>query len=279
MFCFAKITGEILRSASKCVIAARYGIGVDNIDIPVCTELGIVVTNVPDYCIEEVVDHTIGMIFALNHRIVQDDRAVKLGGWINRASNRSVLRISDSVLGIIGFGRIGRAVAKRAAGFGMRIIAHDPVLQEGQEVEDGVRIVSLDTVIGQSDFITVHIPLTDDTYHIIGKDELSGMKPGAILINCARGGLVDEIALTEMLESGHLGGAGLDVLEDVGVLPSYPLLQCDNLIVTPHTAFFSNASSLELQTRTAEEVIRVVNGKYPNNIINPEVIGRSRVKI
>ena len=278
MFCFASVTGEVLRSAPKCVVASRYGIGVDNIDSATATELGIVVTNVPDYCIDEVADHAIGMILALNRRLGQHDRLVKSGGWADLKLNQSMRRMKDATLGIIGFGRIGRAVAVRGSVFCGRVIAYDPLLEAGTSA-DGVECMSFDELIRESDFITVHVPLMSSTEGLIGAAELDMMKDDAIVVNCARGGLIDEAALAQALADGRIGGAGLDVLEPSPPAEDHPLLAFDNVIITPHTAFFSQASTLELERRTAQEVVRVLNGARPENFINPEVSGRSRVGI
>lgn len=278
MFCFAQVTEKVLRSAEKCVVASRYGIGVDNVNIPVCTELGIVVTNVPDYCIDEVTEHTLGMVIALNRRLVPHNAAVKAGGWSRVKLDRPMRRMSGATFGVIGYGRIGRSVAAMANALGMKVLTFDPMLKPGQDA--GVaESVSLADVLANSDFISVHVPLTDQTRGMIGKSELAAMRPGAIIVNPARGGLIDEFALADALSSGHIGGAGLDVMEPAPPAAGHPLLKQENVIITPHTAFFSQASTLELETRTAKEVIRVVNGGEPENFINPGVRGRSRAGI
>ncbi len=275
MFCFAQVTGEVLRNASRCVVASRYGIGVDNVDIPTATELGIVVTNVPDYCMDEVTDHAIGMILALNRRLVPHDREVKDGGWANVVLDQPMHRTRGATLGILGFGRIGRSIADKAVGFGMNIIAYDPLIAPGQSI-DGVEIVSFEDVLRRSHFITVHTPLTPETEGMIGADQLATMMPGSIIVNCARGGIIEEDALADALHSGHLAGAGLDVLEPAPPRADHPLLSAPNIIITPHTAFFSQASTIELERRTAQEALRVLNGNKPENLINPDVLGKSR---
>ena len=232
MFCFAQVTGNVLRAAEKCKVASRYGIGVDNIDIPTATELGIVVTNVPDYCMDEVTDHAIGMILALNRRLGQHDAQVKAGGWAGVALDQPMHRTRGATLGILGYGRIGRAIADKAVGFGMNIIAYDPLIEPGQSIGD-VEIVSFEDVLKRSHFITVHTPLTPETEGMIGADQLASMMPGSIIVNCARGGIIQEPALADALHSGNLAGAGLDVVE---------------------------------------EALRVLNGNPPENLINPDVL-------
>ena len=278
MFCFAQVTGDVLRAAAKCMVASRYGIGVDNIDIPTATELGIVVTNVPDYCMDEVTDHALGMILALNRRFGQHDAEVKAGGWASVALNQPMHRTRGATLGILGFGRIGRSIAEKAVGFGMDMVAYDPLIEPGQTI-DGVEIISFEDVLKRSHFITVHTPLTPETEGMVGADELAMMMPGSIIVNCARGGIIEEEALAEALRSGHLAGAGLDVVEPAPPPDDHPLLGAPNIIITPHTAFFSQASTVELERRTAEEAIRVLNGDAPENLINPDVLGKSRVGI
>ena len=275
MFCFAQVTGQVLESATNCKIAARYGIGVDNVDIPKATELGIVVTNVPDYCMDEVTDHALGMILALNRRLVPHNRSVLSGGWDTVALNQPMHRTRGATLGIVGFGRIGRSLADKAVGFGMHILTYDPLIKPGTPL-DGVTAVSFDDLLKESDFISLHVPLIPSTENLISAPQLAKMKSGSILINCARGGLIDEEALAVALQSGHIAGAGLDVVEPTPPDPNSALLSQENVIITPHTAFFSQASTLELERRTAGEVVRVLNGETPENLINPDVLGTAR---
>lgn len=275
MFCFAQVTGKVLEGATDCKIAARYGIGVDNVDIAKATELGIVVTNVPDYCMDEVTDHALGMILALNRRLVPHSNTVMDGGWNDVVLNQPMHRTRGATLGIVGFGRIGRSLAAKAVGFGMNILTFDPLIEPGTDL-DGASAVTLDEVLTRSDFVSLHVPLVPATENMISAPELALMKPGSIIVNCSRGGLIDEDALAASLASGHTAGAGLDVVEPTPPNPSSPLLKQENVIVTPHTAFFSQASTLELEQRTAQEVIRVLGGQMPENLINPDVLGTAR---
>tara|TARA_B110000438_G_scaffold169354_1_gene161874 strand:+ start:7637 stop:8620 length:984 start_codon:yes stop_codon:yes gene_type:complete len=275
LFCFKEIDSEILEAAKICKVAARYGIGVDNIDIKKCTELGIVVTNIPDYCLEEVSDHAISMIISLNRRIYEHWSLVKNGGWNDLNLDIPVLRLSESILGIVGFGRIGKTISKRISSLGIKSIAYDPFLNTGDIIDD-VEIVSFENLLEKSDFITVHVPLNESTHHLFSEDEFKKMKNNAILINCARGGLVDENAASIALSNGDIGGVGLDVIEDISANHISPLYENKNVIITPHTAFFSKSSGEELQTRTSEEIVRVIYGNTPQNFINPEVKKSSR---
>ncbi len=283
MFCFAQVTGNVLRAAEKCMVASRYGIGVDNIDIPTATELGIVVTNVPDYCMDEVTDHAIGMILALNRRLGQHDAQVKAGGWASVALDQPMHRTRGATLGILGYGRIGRSIADKAVGFAMNIIAYDPLIEAGQTIpidaNNKTEITTFEDILKRSHFITVHTPLTPETEGMIGADQLASMMPGSIIVNCARGGIIQEQALADALHNGHLAGAGLDVVEPAPPPDDHPLLHAPNIIITPHTAFFSQASTIELERRTAEEALRVLNGNHPENLINPDVLGKSRIGI
>ncbi|MFL2653669.1 MAG: C-terminal binding protein [Dehalococcoidia bacterium] len=278
LFCFREISSDLLEATSKCKVASRYGIGVDNIDIQKCTELGIVVTNIPDYCLEEVSDHAIGMILALNRRINDHSNMVKNGGWYDLDLDIPVQRLSESILGIVGFGRIGRTIANRISALGIKCIAFDPLLNLGEKI-DNVEIVSFNNLLEMSDFITVHVPLNEQTHHLFSEKEFKAMKDNAIIVNCARGGLIDEIAASNALSNGQIGGIGLDVIEDTSKSPTSPLFINKNVIITPHTAFFSKASNEELQRRTAEEIVRVIKNKKPENFINPEVIGNTRLDI
>ncbi len=278
MFCFAHITQDILNNATKCKIAARYGVGLDNIDIDTCTKLGIVVTSVPDYCISEVSDHVFAMLLTLNRRIVQHNNSVRALGWSSVSLNSHIIRTSESIIGIIGFGRIGREVARKARTFGMQILTYDPILEIGTAV-DGAKVVTMEQLLKESDFVTLHIPLNSSTYKIIGATQLESMKQTAILINCSRAGIIDEKALVQQLNTGKLGGVGLDVVEDMSLNTLQPLLNMDNVIITPHTAFFSQHSVRELQRKTALSVTTLLAGKVPTNLVNPQVIGRSRAGI
>ncbi len=275
MFCFAQVTSKVLEAATQCKIAARYGIGVDNVDIPKATELGIVVTNVPDYCMDEVTDHAFGMILALNRRLVPHTRDVVRGCWNDVALNQPMHRTRGATMGIVGYGRIGRSLAAKAIGFGMNILTYDPMIEPGSSIE-GATATTLDELLEESDFVSLHVPLLPSTENMISAPELARMKKGSIIVNCARGGLIDENALASALESGHIAGAGLDVVEPTPPNPSSPLLAQENVIITPHTAFFSQASTVELEERTAGEVVRVLAGDKPENWINPEVSGNAR---
>ncbi len=279
MTCFAPVTRELLNEASKCLVVARYGIGVDNIDVDACTELGILVTNVPDYCVDEVSDHVMAMLLAWNRRLAHFDAQVKKGQWDKTDLTVPVMRLRGRKLGIVGFGKIGKAVCQKAKAFGLEVLAFDPYVSSETATALGARLVDLPRLLQESDFVTLHTPLTPETRHIIGEKQLMRMKPSAFLINAARGPLVDDKALYRALTQGWIAGAGLDVLEEAPPPPDYPLLQLDNVIITPHVAFFSQQSLQELERRSAAEVARVLRGEMPENVVNKQVLGKARAKL
>jgi D-3-phosphoglycerate dehydrogenase len=277
--CFAKVTEKVVRAAKRCLVVGRYGVGVDNIDVNTATELGIVVTYVPDYCVDEVSDHVIGLLLAWNRRIVLFDRSTKTRGWGSAGLGMRIMRLRGKTLGVVGFGRIGRSVCSRALAFGMEVLAYDPLVSAENVARSGARRVALPALLRSSDFVTLHTPLLPETRSLIGRAELSQMKADAFLINAARGPLIDEDALYDALTSGRIAGAGLDVLVDLSPPLDHRLVQLDNVIVTPHTAFFSQEAVLELEERAAGEVARVLQGRMPDNVVNPQVLSHSRAKL
>ena len=277
--CFEKVTEKVVRAAERCVVIGRYGVGVDNIDVATATELGIVVTYVPDYCVDEVSDHVFALLLAWNRRIVLFDNATKRVGWGAEGLGMRIMRLRGKKLGVVGFGRIGREVARKALAFGMEVLASDPVISPETAAEHGAVMVDLPDLLRESDFVTLHAPLVPATEKMIGAAELEAMKSEAFLVNAARGPLIDEDALRDALTTGRIAGAGLDVLVDLDPPTDHPLVTLDNVIVTPHTAFFSQEAVLELEERAAGEVARVLSGRMPDNPVNPEVFAHSRATI
>ena len=277
--CFAKVTERVVRAAEKCVVIGRYGVGVDNIDVDTATELGIAVTYVPDYCIPEVSDHGMAMLLSWNRRIVFFDRATKTKGWGTEGRGMRIMRLEGKKLGVVGFGRIGRAVAARARAFGLQVLVADPFVTAEAAQEAGAVKMELLELLSESDFVTLHSPLIPQTQGMMGKDEFAQMRPDAFLINAARGGLIDEDALYDALTSGQIAGAGLDVLVDLDPPLDHRISQLENVIITPHTAFFSQEAVLELEERAAGEVVSIFQGKMPDNLVNPAVLDHSRTKI
>ena len=279
MTCFAQVTPAVVRAAERCRVISRYGVGVDNIAVDVATALGIPVTYVPDYCVDEVSDHVMALLLTWNRQVGFYDAAAKAGRWEGVPSPHPLTRLRGQTIGIVGFGRIGRAVAAKARAFGLSAVAHDPYLPDDAPLPDGVTAASLDDLLAAADYVTVHTPLNDETRGLIGTPALARMKPSAYLINCARGSIVDETALYTALREGHIAGAGLDVMESASPPADHPLFLLDNVIVTPHVAFLSQQSVLELEVRTARATVDVLQGRMPEFLVNPAVLPHSRVKL
>jgi D-3-phosphoglycerate dehydrogenase len=267
---YAKVTGEMIQQMKRCRIISRFGIGVDNVDLPVATSKGIVVTKVPDYCLDEVSDHTMALLLSLVRKIPFSNTRVQAGRW-EMPSVVPIHRLRGTTLGLMGFGRIPQLVAPKAQAFGMKVIACDPYIPEEVMSRAGVKRVEFAELIRTADYITIHAPLLPDTHHLFNADVFRQMKPTAYLVNTARGPLVDEAALAKALDQGQLAGAALDVVEKEP-FSNTALLGRDNLILTPHTAFYSEESLVDLQTKAAEEVVRVLSGQAPRNPVNPEAL-------
>lgn len=278
MVTYAPIPAELIRQLRRCRIIARFGIGVDNVDVAAATQAGIVVTNVPDYCIDEVSDHALAMLLALARRLVQADRSVRAGAW-SVSALAPIHRLRGRTLGLVGFGKIARALAQKARALGLEVLAYDPYLSREFVEAQGARPVGFEELLQRSDFISIHVPLTPETRHLFDDAAFQKVKPGACLINTARGPIVDEGALIRALESGRLAGAALDVLEQEPPRPDSPLLRREDVILTPHSAFYSEESLVELQTKAAEEVVRVLQGQAPRNPVNPEVLSATHSRV
>jgi len=273
--CFAQVTDKVLRAAEKCIVVGRYGVGVDNIAVDTATELGMAVTYVPDYCVEEVSDHVLGLLLTWNRRVAYFDRMVKTSGWGSLSLTMPILRLRGKKLGIVGFGRIGQVVCRKALAFGFEVLTSDPFVPAETATQLGASMVGMQELLRESDFITLHSPLIPETRNLIGAAELDLMKSTAFLINCARGPLIDEEALYEALKNDRIGGAGLDVLVEAHPAPDHPLLKLENAIITPHVAFFSEEAVLELEERAAEEVAAVLQGRMPENLVNKDVLAHA----
>ncbi|MFD5157064.1 C-terminal binding protein [Streptomyces hawaiiensis] len=260
--CWAPVSAAAIEASPALGIVARLGVGLDNIAVDTATERGVWVTNVPDYCVEEVSDHAVGMVLAWTRGLTAFDRAVRAGRW-NPASAR-LRRLSTLTCGIVGYGRIGRATAHKLGAFGCRILAHDP---HAPNDAAGVEMAGLEELLRRSDVVILHVPLTPGTYHIIGAEQLALMKPGGLLVNVSRGGLVDTGAVVKALDSGQLDGAAFDVLESEPHVPA-ELLEQQGALLTPHVAFSSDASVTELRRRAAEEVVRILAGEAPAHACN-----------
>jgi D-3-phosphoglycerate dehydrogenase len=257
MTCWAEVSAGSIVASKPLKIVARLGVGLDNIAVHAATERGIWVTNVPDYCVEEVSDHAVGFALAWTRGLIHFDREVRAGRW--DPASAKLRRLASLTCGIVGFGRIGRATARKLAAFGCRLLAHDPALKAEAE---GVPCVDLESLLRQSDIVVVHAPLLASTHHLINRERLALMPRGGLLINVSRGGVVDTDAVTESLQSGHLSAVGLDVLEAEPNVPA-ALVAEPGAMLTPHVAFSSDASIVELRRSAAEEVVRVLRGHAP----------------
>jgi D-3-phosphoglycerate dehydrogenase len=262
---YAKLPGDLLRQLTRCKAIGRFGLGVDNIDLPAAKELGIAVNYVPDYCLREVSDHAMALLLALARKVPFSNRLVQSGRW-EVPPIVPLRRLDGQVLGLVGFGNIPRALAPKAKAFGLNVLTHDPYVKPEALAAAGVEGVSFDDLLARSDFISVHAPLMPQTRGLMNAAAFAKMKKGALLINTARGPLVDEAALVAALDAGQLGGAALDVVTTEPLAKDSPLLGRDNVIVTPHTAFYSVEALEELQTKCASDVARVLSGEkavYP----------------
>jgi len=276
MVVYAKITKRIINSATKLKGIVRYGIGVDNIDLEAATAKGVVVANVPDYAIETVADHAWALILALVRRIVIADKYVRnrlyIGKWTNPPEYLRGIDLSGKVLGLVGVGRIGREVAKRAKGFGVKILGYDPYISSDVAKEFGIELVNLDTLLSESDIISIHCPLTKETYHLINEDKIRLMRKRPYIINTARGAIIDEKALYKALKEGWIAGAALDVFEIEPPPENNPLFELDNVVLTPHIAWYTEEALRRLEMSAVEEAIRILRGELPRNIVNREVL-------
>lgn len=267
----SNITARVIHALESCKIMVRYGVGVDNINVPAATQMGIMVSNVLDYCVEEVADHALALILSLARKVVFSARRVQAGEWSIK-NLRPLRRLSGQTVGVVGYGRIGKMLAKKASAVGFKVLAHDPFVgAEGFEA-DGITFVSLETILGESDFVSLHTPLTEDTAGMIGKKELDQMKDSACLVNVSRGALVDEAALITALEENRIAGAGLDVLVEESANPDNPLQKLEQVIVTSHTAFYSEEAIQDLQRKAAQKVVTALSGQIPDPLVNPEVL-------
>lgn len=279
LFNWAEVSEDVVRAAKKCKILSRYGVGIDNVPTNLATELGILVTNIPDYCMEEVTDHAMGLLLTLNRRIFQFDRLVRDGNAGSMDLSVNVLKLRGHTLGLVGIGRIGGLMIAKAQAFGLEVIAYDPYISDKQAEAMNVKKVELTELAKESDFISLHAPLTPETKWVVDEGFLRSMKPTAFLVNVARGPLVKTDAIVQALRENWIAGAALDVLEEEPVPADHPLIDLENVILTPHSAFFSQQSIQELAFRCANQVKDVLSGKIPENVRNPDVLSNSRATL
>ena len=274
-----ELTADLVAEMKRCRVIVRCGAGYDNIDLQAAGEKGIVVSNVPDYGVDEVADHTMAMLLASARGLPKAERRLRgpLVPW-DRAAIEPVPRLGDQTLGIIGCGRIGTAVLERARGFKMRILVCDPYLRPGMNKALGFEWVGLGKLLAESDFVTLHTPLTEETRNLIDREAIGKMRDGSVLVNTSRGAVVDDTALVDALRAGKLGGAGIDVLPDEPPTPEMPLMALwredseppVNLIITPHVAYYSEAALMEMRTRGVAELRRVLEGRPPRQCVNSQ---------
>lgn len=266
--CWAKVTSKVVQAARSCRIICRMGIGLDNIDIATATSKGILVTNTPDYCVTEVADHAMGLLLAVtrnigffHHRTKQQEYDLRAGPTMHRLQGRT--------LGLFGFGKTGQLVFQRARACGLNVIACTP---SGNDYGTGCRMVTFDELIETSDYLSLHAPLTEQNRHVFNVEAFGRMKTGVVIINTARGSLIDPAALSDAIQGGRVSGAGLDVFEPEPPDLSLPLYRDERVIATPHAAFVSEESLLDMRTTVARQIAAVLTGECPENVVNPQVL-------
>lgn len=269
---------KVIESLERCRLVSNTQIGYDSIDVAAATERGILVTNVPDYCTEEVSDHAMALLLACARKIVPLNEAARKGQWGLSASGVEIQtgiwprmsRLQGQTLGLLGLGKVSRALVPKARGFQLRVIAYDPYVPPEIARQMGVALVDWKQLLRESDFLSVHAALAPETRHILSTEAFMEMKPTACLINTARGGFIDEAALYQALKNGEIAMACLDVTDPEPPDPKSPLLTLDNVIITAHSAFFSPTSEAERWHRPVEEVARVMRGEWPRALVNPQ---------
>ncbi len=262
-----EINADVIQAAEHLKVIARYGVGIDRVDLQAASQRGIVVTNTPGANAAAVAELAIALLLALARKIPETNQAIKLGEWPRIKG----ISLREKTVGLIGFGNIGRAVAARLAGFDVRILATDPYLQPELVAEFSVKLIPLPDLLSQADFVSLHLPAQASTIGLVDADFLAQMKPGALLINTARGELIQETALCEALASGHLGGAGLDCFSQEPPAPDHPLLEFENVILTPHTGSHTDDAIDQLGWMSLRSCLGVLRGEHVENVVNPEV--------
>ena len=272
------VTRSVMGALEGLKVVARTGVGYDVIDVPAATELGVIVVNIPDIWVREVANHALALLLAWNRKIVVLDRQVHAGVWGAGVPGERTGSLHGETVGIVGLGNIGSAFARRVAALETKVIACDPYVDDAHFKALGVERVSLETLAERADYVSVHTLLNAETRHLIGEAFFRRMKPTAILINTSRGPVVDEVALARALQDKRLAGAALDVWEQEPVAADNPLLKMDNVIATPHAAYFSSPAVAQVPRRCGEEVARVLTGQRPLNVVNPEVYAPGAVR-
>ena len=273
--CWAQVPSSVVRAGDKLQVIGRYGIGVDNIAVEEASRCGILVTNVPSYCLEEVSDHVMALLLACARKICHYNSRVRDGDW-EVSSGKPLFRVRGQTLGIVGFGKIGRTLAPKAQAFSMRVLVYDPYIDTDTARAYQCEKTGLDTLLTEADFVSIHTPLTKDTRGMIDEGRLRQMKSTAFVINAARGAIIDQDALVKALEEDWIAGAALDVFVPERLPIDHPLIQLPNVIATPHVAFYSEESLRDLEVQAAENVAAVLSGQRPAAVVNPEVLDLPR---
>ncbi|HVB76948.1 MAG TPA: C-terminal binding protein [Candidatus Nitrosotalea sp.] len=270
LVCYARITEPVVAAAAgTCRVMARYGIGYDNIPVDRATQAGILVTNVPDYCLDEVADHTMALLLSVGRGVAHAYVGVREGGWAVPQSG--IHRLRGRRLALIGTGRIGRRVAERALAFGLEVVGYDPFVTNW-DLPQVTRVGSVEEAVAEADFISLHAPMSAENHHLIGAQSIALMRRAPVVVNTSRGGLVDLDACLTGLDSGRLGGVALDVTEVEPLPAGHPLRTHPRAVITPHAAFYSAEAQDELQARAADEVARALKGEAPRCPVNPQVL-------
>jgi len=268
----AQMTRRVMEGLRRCQAIVRYGIGYDTIDVDAATDNNILVVNIPDFCLEEVSNHAITLLLACAKKIALLNDRIKRSSWMEAMRIQGpVGAVHGQTLGLVGCGNIGRMTAKKAQCFGLSILGYDPYVDKSLTEECGIVLVSLPELLRESDYVSVHTPLNQETWHLIGEKEFKQMKPTAYFINTARGSVVDEPALIRALQEKWIAGAGLDVFEKEPIEPENPLLKMENVVVTPHSASYSDDAFKRLRTCVGQEAARVLSGQWPRSVVNKAV--------
>ena len=274
----AKMTRRVIDTLVKCKVIVSYGIGYDHIDVDAATDNGIPVVNIPDFCLEEVSNHAIALLLTCAKKLIFMNDGTKSGHWAEcKQAQAPMGSITGQTLGIIGCGKIGRLVAKKAQCFDLKVLGYDPYLSKSTAMECGITLVSLSELLSEADYISIHTLCNQETRHLIGEKELRRMKSSAFLINASRGSIINEVALIKALEENRIAGAGLDVFEQEPVDLNNPLLKMNNVVITPHSAYYSDNALKRLRTSVGKEAARVLSGKWPLNVVNKTVKPKVRL--
>jgi len=274
---FGQMTRRVIESSPKLKVIVRYGIGYDTVDVDAATDNGVLVVNLPGFCLDEVADHAFALMLACVRKLVYYNNLTKSGYWAKYSEMTPMYSFTGQTLGLIGCGTIGQAVAKRAPGFNLKVLGTDPYVSASVAREHGITLVSMPELLKESDFVSVHSLLGKETYHLIGEKEFRQMKPTAYFFNTSRGSVVDEAALIKALREKWIAGAGIDVFEQEPVASNNPLLKMDNVVVTPHNAGWSDAAGQRARLWVGQEAVRVLTGRWPKNWVNKDV--KPKVKL